>query len=146
MTTGWGAPASAYEFTAALADGDSQAADAVWEALGDRDRAALLPVLGAQARLTAGYLPGITRHLQVLQLMDLVELLDGSRAGGQVREYAVAALRGEPCRAPRPGCPGLAAGLRDAAAAIAEIRLRTAAGLGFSRPAMAVICRRQARG
>lgn len=144
MTTGWGAPHHAYEFTAAIADGDIAAADAVWKELDRRGQLDLLLALGAQARLSAGYLPDAADRVRAAQHIDLLIALRRAGLHEGAAAYAVAALDGSP-RPRRPDCADPRC-LRAAAACMAEVRLATLAGVGFSRRSMAVICHRQARG
>lgn len=119
-------------------------ADAVWHGLSRRGHADLVMALGAQARLVRRYAPGAGPRIARLQLFDLLVLLRG-RVHAEARDYAFHALRGCHCAVPVPECADADRCLRAAAGALAEVRLRTGSAAGFSRPYIAVICRRAAR-
>lgn len=147
MTTGWGAPRTAYQYTAAIADGDTASADAIWQELSTRERRDLLLAIGAQTRaIAAACAPESAPRIRGLQVFELIGLLRAaSPLHGPVRDYAIQALRGCGCRPPRLDCQDLDQCLRTAAAAMTRVRLDTAARFGFGPRAVAVICRRSAR-
>lgn len=144
MTTGWGAPKSAYIFAALLAEGDDSAAAAEWKGLDSAGRSDLIIALGAQAAhaaTLAGKRDGVGAVL-VLRARQAAEVSEALAADGPLRDQALGALSGAD-DAPAPD--GAAPGAWDAAVALATARLRTLHEAGVSRLHAALISRRAAR-
>lgn len=98
----WQAPRTAYLLTAAAADRDQQAADRLWDALGEAEQAGVLAALGAQCRAallaaTTGTIAGDAEAITA----DITDL------AAEVCREAIAGLRavlsGRPWTA--PPCP-----------------------------------------
>jgi hypothetical protein len=147
MTTSWGAPAqgrweaplTAALLTAAMADGDQAAQDAIWKDL-DRDgRAGLVWSLGAQCRYSLWNVARLSDPVRREQLIDLLSMLIGECE--HVRDFAVAAFAAADIAMEAPGC---AACMRRAAEAMCEVQLRAADAMGWPRRHIAAVCRRLA--
>lgn len=144
MTTGWGAPRTAYHYSACVAEQDAAAADAIWKELDYAGRADMVLVIGAQCRRTASWLlPGASGQVGIAQFFDLMGAMHG-QCCGPVSAYATQALYGRGVAPRRPRCECREECLRAAADAMIEIGLATAAAAGFSRKHVAVICRHAA--
>lgn len=135
----WGGPVRAYQLTAALAEHDAGAADALLAGVAPREAWEMVVALGAQARqaaeLAAGPQAGAVR---LRQQMDAVSALLWSPA----RRVALDALAGLDVEAPDP-MPPLAA-LVDAARYLASLAARTTIDAGWPPVLVARLCRRAA--
>lgn len=134
MTTGWGvdpAPHTAYQLTAALASGGEAEAARLWLSLDESSRAQVVAALGAQDRAALGGSEVLLGYAADELRADLRDC--------DARPAALAALEGCPAAVlpPCDGCP-------RPAVALARVRLRELARIGFPVQAVAEICRRAA--
>jgi hypothetical protein len=140
---GWGAwngPAAAYELTAAIAEHDKRGAARVICSLEAAELRGVVIALGAQARYAAhvaGHAGGAGEYRELERAA-----VQGTLPGSPALPLALAALDGTADPGDPPQLPFRLLAAAAVTLAMATIRVMTMAG--WSRQAVAVICRRSA--